>query len=146
MMPIFYDHMFVELFLARIEADVSGKAKEWATEAVIKNKAVAKLIGVFIGKIGEEPMKRMLEGMSKIIRDVVLKVADHVISNGPNSLTEAQIEQLCTHHLVPMYSSLSRVPLRMDRAKEILRETARNAAAAKTRLQKIAKAVDAVAG
>ncbi len=144
MMPVFYDHMFVELFLGRIEADLTGKVKEMAVKGIVKNKAVAQLVGVFIGKIGEDAMTRTLKGMSKIIREVLLKVIDHCIQGKP--LSEDQIEKLSHHHLIPMYGNLSRVPLRMDRSKEVLRECARHASAVRPRLEKIAKAIDALVG
>ncbi len=154
MMPIFFDHMFVELYLGRIEADLTGKAKEVATSLITKKfvkgeaarKIVNNTIGVFVGKIGEDAMKRILTGISKIIKDILLKVADHAITKGPNSVSEEQVGQLATHHIVPEYAALSRVPMRMDRAQEIIRETARNAQAVKPRLQKIAKAIDALNG
>lgn len=146
MMPVFYDHMFVELFLGRIESDLVGKGKEFATGLVVKNKAIAEIIGVFLGKVGEDAMTRTLKGISKIIREVLLKVCDHVLAKGPQSLSETQVEQLAKHHMVPLYGGLSRVPMRMDRAQEIVREAARNPQNVKTRLTKIANAVDVLAG
>ncbi|MEJ7846878.1 MAG: hypothetical protein WKF92_02190 [Pyrinomonadaceae bacterium] len=144
MMPTFYDHMFVQLFLSRIESDLTGKAKEMATGIVIKNKAVANLVGVFIGKVGEDAMKKMLTGIHKIIKEVLLPIADHVISKG--QISTEQVNQLVTHHLIPEFGILSRVPMRDDRAKEIIRETQTNPQAVKTRLQKIAKALNALNG
>jgi len=144
LMPIFYDHMFVQLFLSRIEADLTGKAKEMATGALIKNKAVANLVGVFVGKVGEDAMKKMLTGINKIIKEVLLPIADHVITKG--QISTEQVHQLVTHHLIPEFGKLSRVPMREDRAKEIIRETQANPQAVKARLQKIAKALDALNG
>lgn len=144
LMPIFYDHMFVQLFLSRIESDLTGKAKELATGVVIKNKAIANLVGVFVGKIGEDAMKKMLTGISEIIKEVLLPIADHVITKGP--ITNEQVNQLVTHHLIPKFGKLSRVPMREDRAKEIIRETQTNPQPVKMRLEKIAKALDALNG
>ena len=144
LMPIFYDHMFVQLFLSRIEADLTGKAKEMATGALIKNKAVANLVGVFVGKVGEDAMKKMLTGINKIIKEVLLPIADHVITKG--QISTEQVHQLVTHHLIPEFGKLSRVPMREDRAKEIIRETQANSQAVKARLHKIAKALDALNG
>lgn len=151
-MPVFFDHMFVELYLGRIEADLTGKAKEVAAgfiaKRVVKSEAAEKVlsgtIGVFLGKVGEDAMKRTLKGISSIIREVLLKVIEHKLSGKP--LTEDQVELLAKHHLVPMYDKLSRVAMRMDRARAIVREAYDNAATVKPRLEKIAKAVDALAG
>jgi len=151
-MPVFFDHMFVELYLGRIEADLTGKAKEVAAgfiaKKIVKSEAAEKVlsgtIGVFIGKIGEDAMKRTLNGMSGIIREVLLKVIDHKLSGKP--ITDEQVELLATHHMVPMYGKLSQVPLRMDRAKAIIREAAESALTVRSRLEKVAKAVDALAG
>lgn len=54
------------------------------------------------------------------------------------ALTEDQIRPPAVHHVVPMINKVSRVAMREDRAKEIVREAVRNAAAVKPRLQKIA--------
>lgn len=151
-MPVFFDHMFVELYLGRIEADLTGKAKEVAAGFIAKKfvkteaaeKVLSGTIGVFIGKMGEDAMKRTLKGISGIIREVLLKVIEHKAIGKP--LTEDQVELLAKHHMIPMYDKLSRVPLRMDRAKAIVREAYDNAATVKPRLEKIAKAVDALAG
>jgi hypothetical protein len=151
-MPVFFEHMFVELYLGRIEADLTGKAKEVAAgfiaKKIVKTEAAEKVlsgtIGVFLGKIGEDAMKRTLNGMSAIIREVLLKVIDHKLAGKP--VTEDQVELLAKHHVVPMYAKLSQVPLRMDRAKAIVREAANNASTVRGRLEKIAKAVDKLAG
>ena len=144
LMPVFYDHMFVQLFLSRIESDLTAKAKEMATKAVIKNKMVASLIGVFIGKVGEDAMKTMLTGINEIIKDVLLKIADHVIAKGP--ITSEQINGLITHHLIPKFGKMSGIKMREDRAKEIIRETQANPQAVKARLQKISTALSALNG
>lgn len=142
LMPTFYDHMYAELFLGRIEADLKDKAKDLIKGAIPAPKAVKGLIGVFLGKVGEDPMKRMLEGIRGIIVDVLLKVIDHVGSGKP--LGNEQVQQLATHHIVPMYAKLSQVAMRQDRAEAIIREAAGNAARIKPRLVKIAKAVEAL--
>ena len=144
LMPVFYDHMFVQLFLSRIEADLTGKAKEMATGAVIKNKAVASLIGVFIGKVGEDAMKNMLTGINEIIKDVLLKIADHVIAKGP--ISSDQVNGLITHHLIPKFGKISGMKMREDRAKAIIMETQANPQAVKARLQKISTALSALNG
>jgi len=144
LMPVFYDHMFVQLFLSRIESDLTAKAKEMATKTVIKNKMVASLIGVFIGKVGEDAMKTMLTGINEIIKDVLLKIADHVIAKGP--ITSEQINSLITHHLIPKFGKMSGIKMREDRAKEIIRETQDNPQAVKARLQKISTALSALNG
>lgn len=145
LMPVFYDHMYAELFLGRIEADLTGKAKDLVTGAIPAPKAVKGLIGVFLGKVGEDPMKRMLDGIRGIIVNVLLKVIEHVTTSG-KPLAQEQVQQLAFHHIVPMYAAMSRVPMRQDRAEAIIREAAKNAAATKPRLLKIAKAIEALNG
>ncbi len=145
LMPTFYDHMYAELFLGRIEADVKDKAKDLIKESIPAPKAVKGLIGVFLGKVGEDPMKRMLDGIRGIIVEVLLKVIDHVTSTG-KPLSSEQVEQLARHHIVPMYAKLSQVAMRQDRAEAIIREAAGNAARIKPRLLKITKAVEALNG
>lgn len=151
-MPIFFDHMYVELYLGRIEKDLVGNAKKVAASLIAKKyvkteaaqKVVSGTIGVFLGKVGEDAMKRILKGMSGIIKEVLLKVIDHKLMGKP--LSEEQVELLAQHHIVPMYNALSQVPMRMDRAKAMVREAYDNAATVKPRLQKIAKAIDALVG
>lgn len=145
LMPTFYDHMYAELFLGRIEADVKDKAKDLIKESIPAPKAVKGLIGVFLGKVGEDPMKRMLDGIRGIIVEVLLKVIDHVTSTG-KPLSAEQVQQLSKHHIVPMYAKLSQVAMRQDRAEAIIREAAGNAARIKPRLLKITKAVEALNG
>ena len=142
LMPTFYDHMYVELFLGRIEADLKDKAKDLVKGAIPAPKAVKGLIGVFLGKVGEDPMKRMLGGIRGIIVDVLFKVMDHVGSGKP--LSNEQVKQLAHHHIVPMYAKLSQVAMRQDRAEAIIREAAGNAARIRPRLVKIVNAVEAL--
>lgn len=142
LMPTFYDHMYAELFLGRIEADLKDKAKDLVKDAIPAPKAVKGLIGVFLGKVGEDPMKRMLEGIRGIIVDVLLKVIEH--SAGGKPLDADQVQKLASYHLVPMYGKLSQVALRQDRAEAIIREAAKNGAQARPRLLKIAKAIEAL--
>lgn len=143
LMPIFYDHMYAELFLGRIEADLQGKARDLVGGAIPAPKAVKALVGVFLGKVGEDPMKRMLGGIRGIIVDVLLKVIEHVISSG-QPLAADQVQKLASLYVVPMYAAMSRVAMRQDRAEEIIREAARNAAKVKPRLLKISKAIQAL--
>lgn len=143
LMPTFYDHMYAELFLGRIEADLQGKARDLVTGAIPAPKAVKGLIGVFLGKVGEDPMKRMLGGTREIIVDVLLKVIEHVLSTG-KPLAADQVQKLASYHIVPMYAKISRVGMRQDRAEAIIQEAAAHAAKVKPRLVKIAKAVAAL--
>jgi hypothetical protein len=145
MMPVFYDHMYAELFLGRIEADLKDKAKDLVKGAIPAPKAVKGLIGVFLGKVGEDPMKRMLNGIRGIIVDVLLKSIDRVAETG-QPLTADQIQKLASYHIGPMYAKLSQVPMRQDRAEAILREATGNGAKTRPRLLKIANAVDALTG
>lgn len=144
LMPTFYDHMYAELFLGRIEADVKSKAKDLIKESIPAPKAVKGLIGVFLGKVGEDPMKRMLDGIRGIIVDVLFKTMDHVASGKP--LGNEQVQLLAKHHIVPMYAKLSQVPMRQDRAEAIIREAANNATRVRPRLAKIVKATEALTG
>jgi hypothetical protein len=144
LMPTFYDHMYGELFLGRIEADLKGKAKDLVKESIPAPKAVKGIIGVFLGKVGEDPMKRMLQGIRGMIVDVLFKTMDHVAGGKP--LSNEQVQLLAKHHIVPMYAKLSQVPMRQDRAEAIIREAAANAARIRPRLQKIVNAVDALTG
>lgn len=143
LMPILYEHMYVGLFVNRIEADLKGKAKDLATGAIPAPKAVKALIGVFLGKVGEDPMKQMLDGILKIINEVLLMIIEHVESNKP-ALTPEQIQKLAKHHIVDRFATFSKVPVKQDRAEAIIRETVRNGRLAKPRLLKIAKAIQAL--
>jgi len=143
LMPTFHEQVYVGLFLGRIESDLTGKAKEMAAGAVPAPKAVKGLIGVFLGKVGEDALSALLKTIKELINEVLLKTIDHVLANKP-ALTEEQFRKLAVHHVVPMINKVSRVAMREDRAKEILREAARNAAAVKPRLQKIAAAIEAM--
>jgi hypothetical protein len=143
LMPKFYDHMYANLFLARIEADLKGKAKDLLKDAIPAPKAVKGIIGVFLGKVGEDPMKRTLQGIRDIIVDVLFKTMDHVGAGKP--LGEDQVKLLAEHHVTKMYAKLNPMGIRREHAEEIIREAARNAARIRPRLQKIVKAVDALA-
>lgn len=143
LMPVFYDHMYAELFLGRIEADLKDKAKDLLKESIPAPKAVKGLIGVFLGKVGEDPMKRMLGGIRGIIVDVLLKSIDRVAETRAPLSTD-QIQKLASYHIVPMYAKLSQVPMRQDRAEAIMREATANGPMVKPRLLKIAKAIEAV--
>ena len=145
LMPVFYDHMYGELFLGRIEADLKDKAKDLIKGAIPAPKAVKGLIGVFLGKVGEDPMKRMLSGIRGIIVDVLLKSIDRVAETG-QPLAADQIQKLASYHIVPMYGKLSQVAMRQDRAEAIMREATSNGAKVKPRLLKIANAIEALNG
>ncbi len=141
-MPVFYEHMIVELLLARIKQDVRSAGIDLATESLIPNKAVGKIVGVFLGKIGEEPLKKYFKAFRQIIDQVLLKVADHAITGG--TVEENQARMLADHHLVPQYATASFISLRQDRAMEIVFETARNAKDVRPRLARISKALAAL--
>lgn len=145
LMPVFYDHMYAELFLGRIEADLKDKAKDLVKASIPAPKAVKGLIGVFLGKVGEDPLKRMLEGIRGIIVDVLIKSIDRVAETG-QPLAADQIQKLASYHIVPMYGKLSQVAMRQDRAEAIMREATSNGAKVKPRLLKIAKAIEALNG
>ena len=142
--PTFHEHVFCNLYLARIESDLTGKVKEMAVKGVIKNKAVAETVGVFLGKVGEDAMKRLLKGIGKLIRDVFIKVIDHKLSGKP--LTEEQISLLAEHHVTKIYNELSWISLNSAIAKAMVREVADHAGAVRPVLLKIAKATDELAG
>ncbi len=143
LMPTFHEQVYVGLFLGRIESDLTGKAKEMAAGAIPAPKAVKGLIGVFLGKVGEDALTALLKTLKDLINEVLIKTIDHVLAKKP-ALTEEQIRLLAVHHVVPMINKVSRVAMREDRAKEIVREAVRNAAAVKPRLQKIAAAIEAL--
>ena len=101
------------------------------------------LIGVFVGKIGEDAMKTTLSGIRDIIRDVLLKVIDHSLTKN-EPISKEQVTKLASHHIVPMYAKMSRVAMRQDRAEAIIQEAVAKAALVRPRLVKIAKAIDAL--
>lgn len=143
LMPTLFDHMYVGLFLNRIEADLQGKAKDLVKGAIPAPKAVKALIGVFLGKVGEDPMKKMLDGIREIIIEVLLMIIEHVESNKP-ALTAEQVQKLATHHIVDRFKKFSQVPVPQIRAEAIIREAVTNGRLAKPRLLKIAKAIQAL--
>ncbi|MBK9152891.1 MAG: hypothetical protein IPM25_01450 [Chloracidobacterium sp.] len=145
LMPYFHENIYVQLILGRIEAELQGKARELVNGMIPVNKAVKPIIGVFLGKVGEDAMKRTLRGTRDIIKDVLLKVIDHVIAK-KEELSETQVNLLAEKHIVPMYKAMSHIEIPISRAEEIVREAARNPAAIRPRLVKIARAIDALQG
>lgn len=144
-MPIFYEHLIGEMLLGRIEKDMTDTLKKSLANAVPGKKIAGAIVGVFLGKVGEDALARNLGGLKKIINEVLLKVADHVITKR-ETLSEEQVEKLAFHHVAPIYKDATRLPLKMDRAHEIIRETARHAQSVRPRLQKISKALTGLYG
>ncbi len=139
-MPIFYEHVIGELVIGRIEQELRGKGRALITGAIPGPKVAGKLVGVFLGKVGENKLKQRLNAIKKLIQEVLLKVADHVNSKN-EGLSETQVEQLCTHHVIPILRDAGAVTPPMSRAKEIIRETERHAREMRPQLNKIAVAI-----
>lgn len=142
-MPIFHEQVFANLFLSRIEKDLTDKTKGLITGAIPAHKAVKPLIGVFIGKIGEDALKKMLDGVGELIREVLLKVVDHVVSTNA-TLTQEQVSLLASKHVVKIFEKFSRPGILQSSAEGMIREAARNAALVRPRLARILAAVNAL--
>lgn len=145
LMPFFHKNIYVQLILGRIEAELQGQARQLVNGMIPVHKAVKPIIGVFLGKVGEDAMKRTLRGTRDIIKDVLLKVIDHVMSKG-EGLSETQVNLLAVKHIVPMYKDMSHIEIPESTAEEMVREAARNPVAIRPRLVKIARAIDALQG
>ncbi|HMQ02763.1 MAG TPA: hypothetical protein PKD26_02500 [Pyrinomonadaceae bacterium] len=145
LMPYFHENIYMQLFLGRIESELQGKTRDLITGAIPVHKAVKPIVGVFIGKVGEDAMKRTLRGTRDIIKDVLLKVIDHILTKN-ETLTSSQIDLLAEKHIVPMYEAMSGIQIPDSRAREIIKEAAGNPTRIRPRLVKIARAIDALHG
>lgn len=144
-MKIFYETILGELFFGRMEEELMGRAKEYLSDAVPGPKVAGKLVGVALAQIGENHLHQRLGTVKKMIDDVLLKVADHVIAKN-EQLSQEQVQSLATHHLKPLLDKTGAViNAPMSRAEAIIRETGQNAAFARPRLKKISTAIGALA-
>ncbi len=141
-MRIFYETILGELFFGRMEEELMGRAKEYLSEAVPGPKVAGKLVGVALAQIGENHLNKRLGTVKKMIDNVLLKVADHIITTKEPLKEVEQVQMLAKLHLKPLMDETGAIvngPL--SRAEEIIRETARNANTARPRLQKISRAI-----
>lgn len=144
-MKIFYETILGELFFGRMEEELMGRAKDYLSEAMPGPKVAGKLVGVALAQIGENHLHQRLGTVKKMIENVLLKVADHVISKN-EQIGEEQVKALAVHHLKPLLDETGVVingP--MSRAEAIIRETSKNAKFARPRLKKISTAIGALA-
>ena len=141
--PMLYNVVMVELLFGHLEKTLTGQAKEALLKAVPGQKVAGKLVGIFIGKMGEDRFKLRLNSVNKLFKDVLIKVADHAAKNWPEKLGNDQIQKLATHHVLPVLRANNLINyMDQDTAEKIVSETAENCLGLQGPLKKISAALD----
>lgn len=140
--PTFYGTVFAELALGQLEKTLSEKGKELLLKAVPGPKPAGKIVGVFLGKVREDGMKVRLDTLNKLLKDVLIKVADHAAKTWPTKITDQQVEDLVKFHVNPILSKVTIPNLTPAIPKAIVREIADNALGLQGPLKKIQAALD----
>ncbi|MEO8648797.1 MAG: hypothetical protein ABI539_06490 [Acidobacteriota bacterium] len=118
-----YAVVIVELCFGELEKVFGNQAKDALLNAVPGPKVAGKILGVFLGKMGEDRLALRLKAINKLFKKVLIKVADHAARIYPDKLDPAQVEQLAFHHVIPDLTGPALIPyLDQETAETIVRE------------------------
>lgn len=103
--------------------------------------AGGKIAGVILGQIGEARTSNRLKALSRLLKEVLIKVAIRQSEIYPQKLTEDQINGLAIH-VKKNLCDLTDFPMKDIVRKEIIREVGANPLSLAPRFQAIATAID----
>ena len=98
---------------------------------------------MILGQIGEARTTNRLKALSKLLKDVLIKVAIRQSEVYPQKLTEEQITGLAVH-VKKSLCDLTDFPIKEIVRKEIVREVGANPLSLAKRFKAIAAAIDAI--
>lgn len=143
--PTLYGVVMVELAYGQLEKMISGQAKDALLNAVPGPKVAGKIVGVLLGKFGEDEFKERLKILNELFKEVLIKVAEHASTNWPKPIEADQVQKLAYHHVVPILSRRGILKYMDQKAGEkIVAETAANCLGLKGPLKKISAALDVI--
>lgn len=99
------------------------------------------LLGVGLDALGEKQVETRLKAISKLMKDVLVKVALHQQEHYTETLSNEQVHLLAKHHIVNELSPIGLAPKQAD-AETIIREVAANCFKVRKPLSDIAKTLD----
>jgi hypothetical protein len=140
----FYNVVYLEFLVGFLEKALVGKAKDTLINAVPGPKVAGKIVGVFLGKIGEDRLKVRLKLINKLFKDVFIKVADHASKNYPNKLTNEQVSDLAKHYVVKILNEPWILEIDQSIAEKMIREVVDNCLGLQGPLKKISAALDKI--
>ena len=151
---ILYDHDFFFYTLPAFTSTVLGEylAGVLQDRAINYGKGLAsksipgaggRIAGVILGQIGEARTTNRLKALSKLLKDVLIKVAIRQSEVYPQKLTEEQITGLAVH-VKKSLCDLTDFPIKEIVRKEIVREVGANPLSLAKRFKAIAAAIDAI--
>ncbi|HYP43250.1 MAG TPA: hypothetical protein VEQ18_04450 [Candidatus Nitrosocosmicus sp.] len=138
-----YYVIFAESMLGGLEKMLTGRAKEALLNAVPGPKIAGKVLGVFLGKIGEDKLKVRLKMINKLFKDVLIKVADHASQTYPNKLSNQQVSDLAKH-VIKTLNEPGLLTLPQITGESIIREVVDNCLGLQNPLKKISAALDKI--
>lgn len=135
--PTLYNTVLDDLLFSKIKDKLKGNFAANAGKSVAGKGVAGKLVGLFIGKLGEDYLKRSLKTINALFKEVLIKIAQHMYDNPGAKLTEEQIDGLAKHIQKQLAPSRS---ISAADARKIATETAYNHI--RTNLKDISKALD----
>jgi hypothetical protein len=138
-----YYVVFGESGIGGLEKMLTGRAKEALLDAVPGPKVAGKVLGVFLGKIGEDRFKVRLKMINKLFKDVLIKVADHASQNYPNKLSNQQVSDL-GKHVVKILNEPGLIIFPQSTGEDIIREVVDSCLGLQGPLKKISAALDKI--
>lgn len=136
-----YYVVFSESMLGGYEQFFVGKAKDGLLNALPGPKIAGKVLGVFLGKIGEDRLKVRLKMVNKLFKDVLIKVADHASKIYPDKLSNQQVSDLAKH-VVKTLNEPGILILPQSTGEAIIREVVDNCLGLQGPLKKLSAALD----
>lgn len=135
--PTLYRTVLDDLLFSKIKDKMKGNFAANVASYVAGKGVGGKLVGLFIGKLGEDYLQRSLKTINALFREVLIKIAQHMSDNPGAKLTEEQIEGLAGHVKKRLAPSRS---ISTADARSIVQETA--AGHIRTNLMDISKVLD----
>lgn len=135
--PTLYQAVLADLLFNKIKDKMKGNFAENVGKMVAGKGVAGKLIGLFIGKLGEDYLKRSLKTINALFKEVLIKIARHMDEHPGAKLSEEQIEGLAGHVVKQLAPSRS---ISQADARKIVLETA--SGRIRTNLMDISKALD----
>jgi hypothetical protein len=126
-----------------LEKLLTGRAKEALLDAVPGPKIAGKVLGVFLGKFGEDKLKVRLKMVNKLFKDVLIKVADHAAQTYPNKLSNQQVSDLAKH-VIKSLNEPGLLVLPQSTGEDLIREVVDSCLGLQGPLKKISAALDKI--
>ncbi len=95
--PTLYSTVLEDLLFGHIQDKLKGSIVTKVSEKVAGKGVGGKLVGLFLGKMGEDYFKRNLKAINSLFKEVLIKIAQHMYDNPGAKLSEEQIDGLAGH-------------------------------------------------